>query len=368
MAAGDADRAARVVTRIAVAAYAAGDLARLQAWFGWFEANGLVERYPAVAVLGAWTNALAGHPVAAQRWAGAAGRTPADGAAVEGPLALLRAARCQDGVRRMQADAELALALAPAGSAWQASAQLLLGLSHLLAGEPGQADRCLADAAEVGEDAGVDSAMLALAERAILAMGRGDWPQAEVLAERARAGAHPSWLEQYPSGALLHAVAARLAIHRGDVSRARGDLARAERLAGKLTWALPQLAVQVRLELARNYLALTDAAAARTMLWEVDDLLARRPRLGVLADRAAELRAQLDTLRRDAVGPSSLTTAEVRLLRLLVTHYSFREIGGQLCLSQHTVKSQAMSIYRKFGVSSRSGAIRHARDLGLLVE
>jgi ATP/maltotriose-dependent transcriptional regulator MalT len=32
------------------------------------------------------------------------------------------------------------------------------------------------------------------------------------------------------------------------------------------------------------------------------------------------------------------------------------------------VKSQAMSIYRKFGVSSRSGAIRHARDLGLLVE
>jgi len=27
-----------------------------------------------------------------------------------------------------------------------------------------------------------------------------------------------------------------------------------------------------------------------------------------------------------------------------------------------------MSIYRKFGVSSRSEAIRHARDLGLLVD
>jgi LuxR family transcriptional regulator, maltose regulon positive regulatory protein len=70
----------------------------------------------------------------------------------------------------------------------------------------------------------------------------------------------------------------------------------------------------------------------------------------------------------DAVGAASLTPAEVRLLRLLGTHYSFREIGAQLYLSQHTVKSQAMSIYRKFGVSSRSGAIRHARDLGLLVE
>ena len=135
----------------------------------------------------------------------------------------------------------------------------------------------------------------------------------------------------------------------------------------QLTWALPHLAVQVRLELARTYLSLTDAAAARGLLWEVDDLLARRPRLGLLGDQAAELHARLDTMRMDALGASALTAAEVRLLRLLGTHYSFREIGGQLHLSQHTVKSQAMSIYRKFGVSSRSGAIRHAHELGLLV-
>jgi LuxR family transcriptional regulator, maltose regulon positive regulatory protein len=254
------------------------------------------------------------------------------------------------------------------GSAWQATAQLLLGISHLLAGRADQADRQLADAAEVGEDAGVDSATLALAERSILAMAQGEWPQAEALAERARAGARHPWLERYPSGALLHTVTARLAIHRGDVAAARDDLARAEHLRPLLTWALPHLAVQVRLELARTYLVLTDAAAARTMLWEADALLVRRPRLGLLRDQAAELHAQLDTMRLDAVGASSLTAAEVRLLRLLGTHYSFREIGGQLYLSQHTVKSQAMSIYRKFGVSSRSDAIRHARDLGLLVE
>lgn len=36
-------------------------------------------------------------------------------------------------------------------------------------------------------------------------------------------------------------------------------------------------------------------------------------------------------------------------------------------LSLHTVKTQAISIYRKFGVSSRSGAIRRAQDLGLLL-
>ena len=124
----------------------------------------------------------------------------------------------------------------------------------------------------------------------------------------------------------------------------------------------------MRLELARTYLALTDAAAARTMLLEVDDLLSRRPRLGVLRDQTAELHAQLDTMRMTAVGMSSLTAAEVRLLPPLGTHHSFREIGQRLSLSQHTVKSQAMSIYRKFGVSSRSEAIGHARGLGLMVE
>ena len=73
-------------------------------------------------------------------------------------------------------------------------------------------------------------------------------------------------------------------------------------------------------------------------------------------------------MRGDAIGASPLTAAEVRLFRLLGTHFSFREIGAQLYLSQHTVKSQAMSIYRKFGVSSRSEAIQHARDLGLVLQ
>jgi LuxR family transcriptional regulator, maltose regulon positive regulatory protein len=368
MAAGDAERVAGLVVDIALPTYADGRLAELERWFGWLEARGEAERHAGVAVLGAWIGALTGRPTAAERWADTARRAPAAHAAPEGQLALLRAALCRGGVEQMGTDAELALVLAPAGSAWQAAAHLLLGISHLLAGRPEQADRHLADAAEVGQDAGADSAVLALAERSILAMARGEWPRAEALAELAYAGAHDHWLERYPSSALLHAVAARLAIRRGDVAGARDHLARADRLRSLLTWALPHLAVQVRLELARDYLALTDAAAARTMLWEADGLLSRRPRLGLLRDQAAELHARLDTMRMDAVGASSLTAAELRLLRLLGTHYSFREIGGQLYLSQHTVKSQAMSIYRKFGVSSRSEAIRHARDLGLLVE
>jgi LuxR family maltose regulon positive regulatory protein len=48
------------------------------------------------------------------------------------------------------------------------------------------------------------------------------------------------------------------------------------------------------------------------------------------------------------------------------THLSFREIGERLCMSHDTVKSQALLVYRKFGVSSRSEAIECAYGSGVL--
>ena len=63
---------------------------------------------------------------------------------------------------------------------------------------------------------------------------------------------------------------------------------------------------------------------------------------------------------------SGLTTAELRLLPLLTTHLSFREIAEQLSVSRNTVKTQAISVYRKLNVSSRSEAIAYARGLGLV--
>ncbi|HEY6707439.1 MAG TPA: LuxR C-terminal-related transcriptional regulator [Actinomycetota bacterium] len=165
---------------------------------------------------------------------------------------------------------------------------------------------------------------------------------------------------------LLYAVAARLAVHRGDLAGAHADLTRAQRLRPQLTVALPIYAVQARLELVAAYLALTDVAGANTVLREVDELLRHRPHLGVLGQQADHLRARVDTMRADVLGASSLTAAELRLLPLLATHLTFREIGERRHVSPHTVKSQAVSIYRKLGVSSRSQAIQHAQQLGLL--
>jgi len=54
------------------------------------------------------------------------------------------------------------------------------------------------------------------------------------------------------------------------------------------------------------------------------------------------------------------------VLPLLSTYLPLPEIGEQLFLSRHTVKSHAKSIYGKLGASTRSEAVRRARELGLL--
>ena len=100
---------------------------------------------------------------------------------------------------------------------------------------------------------------------------------------------------------------------------------------------------------------------------EIDELLRRRPGLGNLADEAQRLRTRLSEERGISTpGASSLTAAELRLLPLLTTHMSFPEIAEELSLSHHTVKSQAYSIYRKLGASSRSQAVARSRELMLL--
>ena len=134
-----------------------------------------------------------------------------------------------------------------------------------------------------------------------------------------------------------------------------------------LTYALPQLAVRARIEMIRIHLALSDLAGARTLMQEVDDVLRRRPGLGTLVGEADELRARLARERGPgAPGPSALTAAELRVLPMLATHLPMHEIAAEMYLSPHTVRTQAKSVYRKLGATTRSQAVTRARELGLL--
>jgi LuxR family maltose regulon positive regulatory protein len=151
------------------------------------------------------------------------------------------------------------------------------------------------------------------------------------------------------------------------MGEARGLVGRAAALRTLLTEALPVVSVQVLLELARAYLALTDPAGAVAVLEQAEAILRRRPDLGTLPDELRRLRHRVDQITRATpVGTSSLTTAELRLLPFLPTHLSFREIAERTYVSANTVKSQANAVYRKFDVGSRSEAVTRARELGVL--
>jgi LuxR family maltose regulon positive regulatory protein len=154
--------------------------------------------------------------------------------------------------------------------------------------------------------------------------------------------------------------------HGAHFEQARELVRRAARLRPLLTYALPIVAAQALLQLAHAYHALADPAGARATLRQLKDLEHHRPGLGNLPAEADELRSQLDVPRGDVVGVASLTTAELRLLPLLPTHLTLAQISERLFVSRNTVKTQAISVYRKLGVSSRSETVARMHELGLL--
>ena len=374
MVAGDVDGAARLVGPLTVSAYRQGRVATIQRWYGWLEDRGGIGRHPMAAVLASFFSALMGRPVDAERWADAVDRWQyGDPAWPEDPTAeawaiMVRAVLCRRGVERMRADADEAVRRFAAATFLTPTPALMQGIARVLCGDLDGGDTSLEDAVRVGEQVGSpDDVAVALCERALVAMARSQWDRVEALAGQALTVLRRTGIEESFATPLISALRARAAMHRGDVPAARRELLSAQHLRPLLTSSLPYLAVQARLELARVQMALADTAGARTLMREVDDLLRRRPGLGTLVGQATAIRAQLSRDRgSSSPGASALTTAELRLLPLLSTHLSFPQIAGEMSVSRHTIKSQALSIYRKLGAPSRSQAVTRSRELGLL--
>ncbi len=371
-AADDADRVARVVLNVMQPVWASGRVDTVLRWMEWLEDKSQVEHYSAIAVHGALILALLGRPGEAERWAAAAERASStgslpDGSTIEGSLAYLRALLCRHGIDEMRRDAQIAWeGLSPA-SPYRATMLHTEGVSYLLQGDPDRADPILAHAVDVATSAGaLPFVPVILAERGIVAIERGDWPGAEALAEQALTIVQKGHFDHYWTSALVYAWGARVAIYRGDLAQARQHVARAARLRPLLTYALPVVSAQALLLLARSYIALGDRSGARAVLGQARDIFQQRPDLGDLPKQAAELRAKLDTITAGTAGAPSLTTAELRLLPLLSTHLTLGEISERLYVSRNTVKTQAIAVYRKFGVSSRGAAITRMHELGLL--
>ena len=374
IAAGDVEGAARLVQKLWLPVDRQGRTATIQRWFGWLEDRDGITGHPMLAAQAAVVFETTGRPAEAERWADAVDRWQyQDAARPEDPVteawaAVLRADLCRRGVEQMRADADEAVRKFAAENLVIPVAALLQGIARILSGDLGCGDASLQDAVSAAGDVGSHEILaVALCERSLVAMARGKWSRAGALAGQAGTVLREAGIEDIQATPLVCAVQARVAWHRGDVPAARRELVTAQRLRHLLTYAVPYLAVQVRIELTRVHLALADLAGARMLMGEIDELLGRRPGLGTLVGEAGTLRARLGNERGPSVpGASALTAAELRLLPMLCTHLSFPQIAAELFLSPHTIKSEMKSIYRKLGASTRNQAVTLARELGLL--
>jgi LuxR family maltose regulon positive regulatory protein len=200
----------------------------------------------------------------------------------------------------------------------------------------------------------------------VIAIGRDDWDAAGQLAHRSLEISGEHGLDRYLTSGLAFAIATRCAVRRGEINEARRLLAQGATIRPRLTSAAPGISVQTLLELIKAHLELADIAGARLVMREASTILAMGYDLGLLSTQFHEIKIHLQAQGTTMAGASTLTSAELRLLPYLTTHLSFPEIGERLFVSRHTVKTQAMSIYRKLGASSRSEAVQQAMKAGLL--
>jgi len=369
----DLDTAARIVATNGLPYIRSGRVGTVERWLQAFDDAELLRRHPAVASVGVAVYAFNGRPDTAERWALIAETTDRDEPLPDGSptgawIATVRALLARNGIEQMRVDAAQAVAELAPSSPWRAGALLFEGIAVELGGDPSSAERILVEAAETAVTTGaLWPGVMARSELALLALAGGDVARAEAEVTLARELVDDAPSAEHVATAILLAATARIAVARKHGAQARQALAAAQRLRPLLIHAPSWFSVRVQLELAETHLELRDPRGAATLYHEAEGIVRRRPGLGSLVGRAEEVRMRIADTAEDSAGwASTLTAAELRLLPLLTTHLSFREIAERLYVSRNTVKTQAIAVYRKLDASSRSEAIERAVALGLV--
>jgi LuxR family transcriptional regulator, maltose regulon positive regulatory protein len=368
---GDVARVADLVARHAGSRLASGRVSVVAGWLDRLPDRD-VAAHPALALAAAAAALARGEPDPVEAWLTAAERGVAASPAglredLLAGIAGLRAAVDGNGIEAMLRAGEDAHAAAGEREPWGSLACLTSGATLAQAGRTGEARARLEDGARRGAAHAPVIRALCLAELAVLAFQAGDWSEAEAHATASRAAIEGDGLRDYPVAALVFAVSALTLVHRGRFEAAGRDVAVAAESAAALADAAPWNAATVHLVLAHAELQLSDARAAREHINMASRAARRVPDATALHGWIDDAWSRADDFAaRSGSWASTLTLAELRVLRLLPSHLAFREIADRLFVSTNTVKTQAHAVYRKLDVSSRSEAVARAADLGLI--
>lgn len=280
---------------------------------------------------------------------------------------LLAATIGTDGLDQIEAAARAFIEQKPVDDPWQTLSHFLLGVTLYFRDEAAEAAAALGESHRLAVAHGLPvMAAHALAGLADVAFEEDDEHRALSLVREAREIATRHRLDTITTTGPVFTTSAIAYVHEGRYADAKREANRALRLTAGMRWFAPWHAVQGRLALAQVFAALGDPERARVLADEAADAYGPATASGRLERLAEETRARLAAVSASLVGSSSLTTAEIRVLQFLPTHLSFSQIADELFVSRHTVKTQALSAYRKLGVHTRTEAIEAARRAGLL--
>jgi LuxR family maltose regulon positive regulatory protein len=343
----------------------------VQEWLDGVPADRIAES-GALALAAAHSRLALGDIAGAEQWARSASVAEPQESAVRlaseraGGL-IIEAWAARSGIKTMGEDAARAHALLSDDDPWRASCCFLRGTAALLAGELAQAEQCFEEGAARGVLLAPDAASLCLAQLAVVATEHEDADLASDLARRARSLVDHHNLGKHAGTALVFAVSAAAAVREGRIDEAKADVSQCLALASGLEAFVPWYGAEVRILLARVSLTLGDVGGARELLADASRLARRAADVVVFERWFDDAWDRFDARAETAlIGVASLTTAELRVLRFLPTHYSFHEIADRLHVSANTVKTHVHAVYRKLDASSRSEAVAHATAAGLL--
>jgi LuxR family maltose regulon positive regulatory protein len=239
-----------------------------------------------------------------------------------------------------------------------------LALGRFMAGRPQDAERALAAAACVDSTAWPLRGAFSAAVRAFAECQLGRTTVAATSADAAmRLVEESGAVVGLPVGLAHEALGMTLAL-RGELVDAEAVLEKAVRLVefplGNIVHA------HASLELARVRVRRGEILSARAILTGVRETLAASADPGMLPGLADEIEHELAVQPGSVSSGEALSDAELRVLRLLTTRLTQREIGRELYLSFNTVKTHMRVIHRKLGVTSREEAVAAGRRMGLI--
>ena len=259
-------------------------------------------------------------------------------------------------------------ALALEHGPWRAISANCLGTAFYWLDATAQARQQLEATIEVGRELVPLVALFAAGLLAVLDCERQDWNAVSGRLHAARQMIEAGGLGEYWMTAGVELAGALASEHDGDLAGAEMTMARSLVLYRR--GRAPVETANALLHLARIHVRQGHEAVANDEIGEAAMLIRSCPDPGpriqrLLSQARGHTRiAAPDTPRRTAA--EELSEREFRVLRLLASDLTQREIGAELYLSLNTIKSHTRSIFRKLGASTREQAVARARELELI--